>query len=73
MDTNKIKEITTGWFNLLTGKEQEQAKKKLDICIPCENNSTPNEITNTSRCRACGCVLKAKTSNPKSECPLKKW
>ena len=68
-----IKEITIGWFNLLTGKEQEQAKKKLEICLSCENNSTPNEIGKFSTCLSCGCPLKAKTSNPSSKCPLNKF
>ena len=70
---NKIQEIYTGWFNLLTNKHQEQAKKKLELCVPCENNSTPNELDLTSICTGCGCFLKAKASNKDSECPLKKW
>jgi hypothetical protein len=70
---NKIQEIYTGWFNLLTGKEKEQAKLKLETCLPCENNSTPNEIKLTSICQGCGCPLKAKTSNPNSKCPLNKF
>ena len=70
---NKLQEIATGWFNFLTNKEQEQAKLKLETCLSCENNSTVNEIKLTSYCKGCGCPLKAKTSNPNSECPLNKW
>lgn len=68
-----LEEIATGWFNLITGKERENAEMKLKTCFECNHNSTPKNIKVTSYCLLCSCPLKAKTRNPDSECPADKW
>ncbi len=69
----KIKEIAQGYYNLFTGNEEELINNRLEICTVCEYNSTPNEITNVSYCKSCGCGLKAKAASPDSSCPKGYW
>lgn len=64
-----IHQIIEGWKNHLfpdselKNKINEISKERLYKCKTCKFNSTPGNITNTSRCKACGCLLK-----PKSKC-----
>lgn len=72
MDLN-LKDIVNGWYNHLTNQNQEVASKRLNICLPCEFNSTPKELKISSTCNKCGCFLKAKAANKSSKCPIEKW
>jgi hypothetical protein len=64
-----ISQIIEGWKNhLLPNKEmletiEQVSKERLLLCRHCKFNTTPGNITNLSRCGACGCLLK-----PKSKC-----
>ena len=71
----KIPEIAAGWKNLVlpNSRTEEMALKRLEICMPCEHNSSTPTLSLTSTCKACGCVLEAKSRSPKSICPLNKW
>lgn len=62
----KIKHIVKGWFNYLFGKEKRIMNKRMRICKPCEHNYF-------GVCNLCGCVLKAKTSEPDEHCDIEKW
>lgn len=71
----EIQKVIEGWYNWLTDNPdtKDLATKRLEICIGCEFNSTPNEIKNGSKCEACGCFLKAKAASEGSNCPKNKW
>lgn len=67
---NKFQEITSGWLNLLLGKEKELAESRAKICADCpisSNGFCSRELG------GCGCPLKAKLRSPNSECPKGKW
>ena len=68
-----LKEIVNGWYNHLTKKNQEIAETRLNICLPCDSNSTKGKINITSTCNDCGCILKAKAAGEHTACPQKKW
>ena len=67
--------ILDGWKNLIIRNPvvEEQAIKRLEICAKCKYNTTKPDITLTSRCKECGCVLEAKSRNLESQCPKHKW
>jgi hypothetical protein len=64
----KLKEIMSGWKNLLFPNPQTEKihKNRASVCSKCEHN-----IKNI--CKKCGCPLAAKTRSEISTCPLKKW
>ena len=47
--------------------------KRLEVCIDCSNNSTPNKIDMSSQCSLCTCWLEAKSRNLEQSCPIDKW
>lgn len=59
----KLVGIATGWKNLLLGKEKELSERRMEICRKCENYVG-------GKCKICGCILIAKTQDPKQHCPL---
>ncbi len=66
---DKLKEIQSGWSNLLTGNDDDiikDANRRAGICSGCAKN-----IFNI--CIMCGCPLSAKTYSPISKCDLNKW
>ena len=69
---NKIKEIATGWSNVIIKDEEIEAlaKERDDICSQC-----PIRITQLGIyvCGDCGCPLIAKQRSPESQCPRGKW
>jgi hypothetical protein len=62
----KIKHIVRGWFNYMTLRNRRQMLKRLRKCWKCENNYR-------GICNLCGCVLRAKASEPEESCPEGKW
>lgn len=71
----KLREIVEGWTGYLLNNPdmEEEAERRLSICIKCPENSTPNEIQKLSTCKKCGCVLGAKSFSKNSKCPIGKW
>lgn len=68
---NWIGRILTGWYNKLTGKNQEIANKRLQICMACEYKR--HLLGDEYICSLCGCVLSAKTRVNEEKCELNKW
>lgn len=72
-----IGHILQGWKNLAFPAEeakkylQELENRRLAICKECEFGE--KEITLTSRCKDCGCFLKAKARCTDCGCPQAKW
>lgn len=75
----EISNIIEGWRNHLFPPEKlkdfigETSVSRLEICIGCEHNSTPNKIKMFSKCRKCGCPLIQKSKSLQSKCPIDKW
>ena len=65
---SQIKDIFTGWKNLLTGKETPTQKSRLKKCAAC-----PELRGATKTCNKCGCYMPAKVTLPDAKCPLNKW
>ena len=70
-----MREIAEGWLNYVTKNPEmkDEAERRIGVCLPCNENSTKGEIKTTSTCKACGCVLLAKSFSKKSTCPKGKW
>jgi len=70
-----IPEIMEGWKNLVLSDSriEKLAIGRLQICKECPDNSTKPDLSMSSRCKACGCVLEAKARSPQSKCPKNKW
>ena len=72
-----FEQIYQGWKNLTFPPEKmreflkQLKEERLAICSTCEFGE--KEITLTSRCKNCGCFLKAKASCTDCSCPLGKW
>lgn len=76
MEFNQIPQIVQGWKNLMFKNEtvENEAINRLTLCNRCPDRSNyPEELTLTSTCKLCGCVLKAKARSPHATCPSKKW
>jgi ribosomal protein L37AE/L43A len=52
---------------------EEESKRRLTICTPCDSNSSKNTISKLSTCKACGCILVAKSFSSGSKCPKGYW
>ena len=69
---NKIKEITTAWWNVAMGDDEikmiAEARKK--ICDGCEFKTT---MLNVDVCSRCHCPITGKVHSPANSCPLDKW
>jgi len=65
---NKSLEIINGWGNYIfpSSEVEELAKKRAEICGPCENNVD-------GKCAICHCPLVAKTRSTISNCPIQLW
>ena len=73
---SKIQEIYQGWKNLIFRNEQveDSALNRLNKCNECPHRSNyPDNVSITSTCKLCGCVLKAKVRSTNSTCPDKRW
>ena len=66
---NQLSEIFIGWKNLtfLNPKVEEEAKRRMAICIECKKLNARNY------CNVCGCYMPAKVRSLPSKCVLKKW
>ena len=53
---NKIKNIIIGNWRNITGYEDEESKKRLEICNSCDKVIT---IHGSKICGMCGCFIKA--------------
>ena len=45
-----------------------RAKERYDLCLLC-----PLFSSVSTKCKACGCFMKAKVLLPNAKCPLGKW
>lgn len=61
-----IYRIFLGWWFYLTNRNNEVAKKRLDVCVYC-----PYRKGQT--CGECGCFLQAKARVLDEECPKNLW
>lgn len=53
---------------------EEQAQKRLDICIACEFFIVqPEGSLIPARCAKCGCGMKVKSRLAAAHCPINKW
>ena len=57
---NKIKNIIIGNWRNITGYEDEESKKRLEICNSCDKVIT---VHGSKICGMCGCFIKAKTKD----------
>lgn len=67
----KVSEITDGVKNKITGKQEEIAKHRMEICLQCDDRKSYSFMPD--RCGICGCILEYKTRSMKSSCPKKLW
>lgn len=58
--------IILGWWFFITNRNNDLAKKRLDVCVYC-----PYRVGVT--CGECGCFLQAKTRVPEETCPKNLW
>jgi hypothetical protein len=49
-------------------KQKRMADERLKICNECDRFDE-----SLSKCRECGCFMKAKTQLPMAVCPINKW
>jgi hypothetical protein len=72
---SKLNEIGKGFKKLVLGENQNLAEERMKICNVCPKNSKnkSNNILPVDICMECGCVIRAKTRNEDSECPIGKW
>lgn len=68
---NWIKRVFVGWYNVIFHKESEEAKRRLQICMECQDKIKIGK--NNYICGHCGCVLKAKCASPEEKCSMDKW
>lgn len=68
-----IKIIKAYWKYLTKPMNKELKKERLDVCKPCDSNSTPGVIIKLSKCKNCGCILNVKANDEDSKCPKNKW
>jgi hypothetical protein len=65
-------EIYDGWKNLIfeNPEAEELAKKRIEICVECDDFKKSNKT-----CNLCGCYMPAKVRSRYSSCaaPKKKW
>lgn len=66
----KVKQIVTGYTNLIRQKTTKEAKSRLVICRNCASNRWKGM---RMWCKECGCYIPAKIRAPKAECNLGKW
>lgn len=45
-----------------------KAKERYNVCLLC-----PLFVKESTKCKACGCFMKAKVLLPNAKCPLSKW
>lgn len=66
---SRLSEIFNGWKNYTfpNAKVEEEAKKRMEICVECEN------LRKNNSCKLCGCYMPAKVRSPKSKCLINKW
>ena len=67
---NKIKNIIIGNWRNITGYEDEESKKRLEICNSCDKIIT---VHGSKKSGMCGCFIKAKTKVKSEKCELNKW
>ena len=74
MPLKKIKEIVTGWKNVVFNDEEIEnlSAVRMKKCNDCPFKQF-NDFLQTEICGECFCPLKAKTRSPMSKCPKGKW
>ena len=73
---SKFEEVTTGFTNLMLGKEQELADSRSKICNDCtisNNGFCSKDLCIEGKGCGCGCLLSAKQRSPNSKCPIGLW
>lgn len=76
---DSVREFLQGWRNHLIPPKHlkslidEVSNYRLQLCKPCEYNSTSGEVTPTSYCKKCSCPLVPKSKSFISKCPMDKW
>ena len=68
---NWIKRVIIGWWNVITNKESEEAKRRYSICMKCDEKIKIGRKEYI--CSKCGCFLRAKSRSPEEKCLLNKW
>ncbi len=78
--------IAESWYDFIHADPYTKnlMQDRLSICDKCPHKvqmnalgkfivSTINSEASLFKCKLCTCPLAAKTANPRSECPIKKW
>jgi len=68
---NWIGRVIVGWWNVITHKESEEAKRRYSICMECEDKVKVSK--KEWICSHCGCFLRAKCASPDEKCLMNKW
>lgn len=65
-----IRNLFTGYYNLVVGNEPPVEKKRRTICNKCvfRKKGKTNHW-----CTKCPCYMPAKVKSPGAKCPAKKW
>jgi len=63
-----VKNISEGYYNLITGKYNEEFDKREKICNNCDDYNSF-----LGSCKHCFCLTKAKTKSLNESCPIGKW
>jgi hypothetical protein len=66
----KILNIIKGTYYNLTGKKQNLADKRLEICNQCDHRE---DFKLGDICNLCGCILESKTRVEDEQCEMNKW
>jgi hypothetical protein len=66
----RVKNIASGWAQLLLIKPHKIAKVRLIVCRNCKSNRWGGR---RMWCKECGCYIPAKVRVKDEVCPLKKW
>lgn len=68
---NWIGRVIIGWWNVITKKETPEFKRRLQICLECEDKVKLGK--NVYICSICGCEIHAKSKSPNEKCHKGKW
>lgn len=66
-----IKMVCQGWFRRIFNIRSEESKRRLKICMACEDKV--KLIKGEFICGHCGCPIKTATLADDKKCDLNKW
>lgn len=65
-----IKMVIVAWYKRIIGIQSEEAKRRLQICMECEDKI---KLGKEYICSHCGCPIKTAALADEKECSIGKW